>query len=144
MLPKEDLPMQKTVQNVKNSLKFKATPKAGTLSVKVGVKKFIVPVEARLLSDGKYLFLSFPAVSDLYTIENKALKAMASEEDATEAFDALTPTARKRRGRKRGAAVSLPTELEAALKSLPSGYKLGYGPDGTPKLVRSRVRKRRG
>jgi hypothetical protein len=136
--------MKKTVQNVKNSLKFKASPKAGTLSVKVGVKKFLVPVEARLLSDGKYLFLSFPAVSDLYHIENKSLKAMSSEDDATEAFEALTPAAGKRRGRRRSSAVSLPSELESALKNLPAGYKLGYGADGSPKLVRTRVRRRRG
>lgn len=134
--------MHKTVQNVKNSLKFKANPKGGTLSVKVGVKKFVVPVEARLLSDGKYLFLSFPAVSDLYRIDGKALKAMAAEEDATEAFDALTPTAGKRRGRRRNQAVNLPAELESALKNIPSGYKLGYGTDGSPRLVRTRTRRR--
>lgn len=132
--------MQKSVQNVKNSLKFKASPKAGILSVKVGVKKFSLPVEARMLSDGKYLFLSFSASSELYTINGKDLAAMASEVDATEAFQALNPG--KRRGRRRREQVSMPPELEMALRSLPSGYKLGYGADGTPKLVRSRTRKK--
>jgi len=132
--------MRKSVQNVKNSLKFKAAPRSGVLSVKVGVKKFALPLEARMLSDGEYLFLSFAASSELYTISGRELKAMASDMDATEAFVALNPG--KRRGRRRREVVQVPAELEAALKALPSGYKLGYGPDGTPKLVRARTVKR--
>ncbi|MFI5385369.1 MAG: hypothetical protein ACHQ50_04525 [Fimbriimonadales bacterium] len=131
--------MQRTVQNVKNSLKFKTSPKSGILSIKVGVKKYAIPLEARMLSNGDYLFLSFSASSELYTIAGKELHAMPSESDATEAFQALNPS--KRRGRRRREQVQVPAELEAALKSLPSGYKLGYGPDGAPKLVRSRTRK---
>lgn len=132
--------MQKSVQNVKNSLKFKASPKTGILSVKVGVKKFAIPVEARMLSNGDYMFLSFSASSELYTIVGKELKPMPSSSDATEAFQALNPG--KRRGRRRREQVQMPAELEAALKTLPSGYKLGYGPDGAPKLVRARTRKK--
>lgn len=133
--------MQKSVQNVKNSLKFKASPKSGILSVKVGVKKYPVPVEARMLSSGNYLFLSFAASSELYTINGKELKAMPSNSDATDAYVALNPG--KRRGKRRHEPVQLPPEMEAALKALPAGYKLGYGPDGSPKLVRSRTRKKK-
>lgn len=134
--------MQKSVQNVKNSLKFKASPKSGILSVKVGVKKFAIPVDARMLSDGNYLFLSFAASSELYTINGKDLVAMPSEVDATDAFQALNPG--KRRGRRRREQVQMPAELEAALRTLPAGYKLGYGTDGSPKLVRARTRKKKG
>jgi hypothetical protein len=135
--------MNKTVQNVKNSLKFKASPKGGTLSVKVGVKKFVVPIEARLLSDGNYLFLSFPAVSELYQISGKALSAMASSADATEAHSALTPAATRRRGRRKSASVEIPSALADALKAVPAGYKLGFSADGTPKLVKMRKRRRK-
>jgi len=135
--------MNKTVQNVKNSLKFKASPKAGTLSVKVGVKKYVVPVEARLLSDGSYLFLSFPAVSELYRIANKSLSPMDSKEDATEAHGALTPAAAKKRGRRKAATVEIPAALADALKAVPSGYKLGFNADGSPKLVKMRKRRAR-
>src|SRR6187549_353435 len=107
--------MQKSVQNVKNSLKFKASPKSGILSVKVGVKKFAIPVEARMLSNGDYLFLSFSASSELYTILGKDLKAMPSDSDATEAFTALNPG--KRRGRRKRESVQMPVELEQALKA---------------------------
>jgi hypothetical protein len=132
--------MQKSVQNVKNSLKFKVSPKSGILSVKVGVKKFALPVDARMLSNGDYLFLSFTASSELYTIDCKELKAMPSEVDATPAFQALNPS--KRRGRRRREQMQMPADLAEALKGLPAGYKLGYNADGTPKLVRVRTRKK--
>jgi hypothetical protein len=128
----------RSVQSVKNSLKFKAHPKAGILSVKVGVKKYQIPLEARMISGEGYMFLSFPACSELYKIENKSLKAMASTEDAGQAFEKLNPT--RRRGRRRGANVEMPPALAEALKNLPSGFKLGYSTDGMPKLVKTRKR----
>jgi hypothetical protein len=131
----------RTVQSVKNSLKFKAAPKAGILSIKIGVKKYSVPIEARMLSNGEYLFLSFPASSELYKIENKELSALDAKSDAADAHSALTP--KRRRGRRRRESVEMPAELAAALKSLPSGFKLGYGTDGSPKLVKTRARKAR-
>lgn len=130
--------MKKTVQNVKNSLKFKAQEKEGVLSIKVGVKKYSVPVKARMLSGANYLFLSFPASSELYEIDSKQLTALDKDADATDAFDLLNPG--KRRTRRKSSAVSMPNELAEALKGIPAGYKLGYGADGSPKLVRTRKR----
>jgi hypothetical protein len=132
--------MQKSVQNVKNSLKFKANEKEGILSVRVGVKKFTIPVKARMLSDSQYLFLSFPASSEMYQVDGKNLVAMDKNDDATEAFEALNPGKRKA-GRKRGGSAEMPSELAEALKNLPSGFRLGYGSDGSPKLVKTRVRR---
>ena len=128
----------RTVQSVKNSLKFKAKPKSGILSVKVGVKKYQVPVEVRMISGEGYMFLSFPAVSELFRIDNKNLKAMSSTEDASEAFEKLNPT--RKRGRRRAASMDMPPALVEALKSLPAGFKLGYSADVTPKLVKGRKR----
>src|SRR5258708_31713612 len=91
LLREEQNMANRTVQSVKNSLKFKAQPKAGILSVKVGVKKYQIPVEARMISGDGYMFLSFPAVSEVFRIENKILKAMTSTEDATVAFEKLNP-----------------------------------------------------
>jgi len=132
--------IKKTVRSVKNSLKFKTQPKSEILSVKIGVKKFSLPVEARMLSNGDHVFLSFPASSELYRVENKKLVAMPSEADASEAYQSLNP--KRRRGRRARQAVQMPTELAQALKSLPSGYKIGYGPGNEPKLVRTRTRRR--
>jgi hypothetical protein len=92
------------------------------------------------LSNGDYLFLSFSASSELYTVHGKDLEPMPSDADATAAFQALNPG--KRRGRRRREQVQLPAELETALRAIPPGYKLGYGTDGSPKLVRTRTRKK--
>ena len=128
----------RSVQNVKNSLKFKAQPKAGILSVKVGVKKYQIPIEARLISGEDYLFLSFPACSELFQVEGRTIRAMEAEEDASVAYDRLNP--HKRKGKRRGSHVEMPPALAEALKNLPTGFKLGYGNDGVPKLVKSRKR----
>jgi hypothetical protein len=133
--------MAKSVQNVKNSLKFKAQEKEGVLSVKVGVKKFTVPVKARMLTDSDYLFLSFPASSELYRVEGKTLSPLSDDTEASAAFESLNPGKKRGSGRKRGGSVDMPDQLAEALKNLPSGYRLGYGPDGSPKLVRTRKRK---
>lgn len=132
--------MAKSVQNVKNSLKFKAQEKEGVLSVKVGVKKFTLPVKARMLSDHEYLFLSFPASSELYRVDGKNLSALDQDAEASAAFESLNP-GKRRGGRKRSGNVDMPDTLAEALRGIPAGYRLGYGPDGTPKLVRTRKRK---
>jgi len=128
----------KTVQNVKNSLKFKAQEKEGVLTIKVGVKKFAVPVKARMLSGKDYLFLSFPASSELYKVDSKELIPLDKDADASDAYEGLNPGKRGRR--RRGGGVEMPSELAEALKNLPMGYKLGYNTDGSPKLVRTRRR----
>jgi hypothetical protein len=130
--------MSKTVQNVKNSLKFKARVKQNTISVRVGVKKFTLPLEARMLSGGDFLFLSFPACSELFRVVGKQLSAMDSSADATEAFEALNPG--KRDSRRKPSPARLPSAVEAALKEIPEGYRLGYDAGGRPRLVRTRKR----
>lgn len=135
--------MSKNVQKVKNSLKFKADEKEGLLTVRFGVKKFVVPHKVRMLSDGKYMFLSFTASSELYQVVGKELKAMDKTADATEAFNALNPGRRGKRGRKPRSSAQIAPELEEALKNIPAGYRLGYGADGSIKLVKTRTRKKK-
>ncbi len=135
--------MEKTVKNVKNSLKFKATSKSGLLSIKIGVKKYTVPAEARMLSNDGYLYLSFPATSELYKVEGGTLTVIKDDAVASEALAALTP---KRRGRKKAAqaeATLSPAVLEA-LRAIPAGHKLIPTADGGYRLVRTRVRRKKG
>ncbi|MDX2065302.1 MAG: hypothetical protein SFX74_06120 [Fimbriimonadaceae bacterium] len=133
----------KTVQNVKNSLKFKAAEKEGVLSIKLGVKKYTVPVKARLISSDQFLFLSFPASSELYRIDKKSLNVMDRDEDASEAYEKLSVVRpRGTRGR-RASSGPMPDELAKALSNVPNGFKIGYGPDGSPRLVKSRTRRKK-
>lgn len=131
--------MSKSVQSVKNSLKFKAQVKEGVLSVRVGVKKYTLPVAVRILSNEGYMFLSFPATSELYRMDTKVLKPLDPKGDASAAYTALNPG--RRRGRRRASQVSLPSDLANALKSLPAGYKLGFDASGAPRLVKMRKRR---
>lgn len=134
--------MKKNVKSVKNSLKFKAQTKEGILSVRVGVKKYNLPVEARILSDDNYVFLSFPASSELYQVKDKQLAPMAPEADAAAAYSALSP-AKKRPRKRRTVQAEVPTEVANALKKIPKGYRLGFGSDGEPRLVRTRSRSKK-
>jgi len=131
--------MSRTVQNVKNSLKFKAHQKSGLLTVRVGVKKYVLPVEARILTSADHIFLSFPASSELYQVKNKQLTAMAGSADASAAYEALNP-GRKRRGRRASSAATMPSEIAEALAKIPAGFKLGYDATGKPRLVKKRTR----
>jgi hypothetical protein len=128
----------RTVQSVKNSLKFKAIEKEGLLSVRVGVKKFTLPVSARIISGDSYLFLSFAASSELYRVEQTNLLPMSRDEEATDAFADLNSG--KRRSRRRRSGSELAPELAEALRSIPEGYRLGYNADGSPRLIRKRTR----
>ena len=134
--------MKKNVKTVKNSLKFKAQPKEGILSVRVGVRKYNLPVEARILSDDNFIFLSFPASSELYQVADKTLTPMDAAADATSAYAALNPV-KKRARRRRVKPVEVPEAVQSALKAIPKGYRLQVDIDGTPRLVRSRVRKKK-
>jgi hypothetical protein len=132
--------MDKNVQKVKNSLKFKADEKEGLLTIRFGVKKLVIPHKVRMLSDGKHMFLSFSASSEIYKIDGKAMKAMDKGEDASGILASLSPSRKKRGPKKSKAASALAPELAEALKNIPDGFKLGYTADGSLKLVKTRTR----
>ncbi|MCC7433098.1 MAG: hypothetical protein IT363_00320 [Methanoregulaceae archaeon] len=132
----------KNVKSLKNSLKFKATPKTGVLTVRVGVKKFVLPVDARMISGDGYLFLSFGSSSEIYEVGPKSLTPLAPEADGAAAAAALTPKSRGRgRAKRSRKSVEMPDNLAKALAQVPAGYKLVPG-DGGYRLVRTRVRKK--
>lgn len=134
----------KNVKFVKNSLKFKTEPKAGLLTVRVGVKKYRLPMEARLIAGEGHLFLSFPASSELYQIEDGALVSLPSEADGTKAYEELNVTRRRRRGKGKRAPIDLPDNLVSALKAIPDGYRLVFDlKTGEPRLAKKRERRKK-
>ena len=137
--PRERKP--RTVQYVKNSLKFKANEGEDVVSIQLGRKKYVVPVKVRFLSSDGYLFLSFPASANLFQVSDEGLTPVTTDEDAQAAFEKLR--SRKARGKKVVEQVSMPSELANALAAIPPGFKLGYGPDGTPRLVKTRTRSKK-
>lgn len=136
--------MSKSVQKVKNSLKFKADEKEGLLSIRIGQKKYTVPHKVRMLSDGKFLFLSFTGSAELYEVQGKQINPMAKDADASEAFATLNPGRKRRSGGASKARAQVTPELEAILKQIPAGYRLVHTAEGTVKLVKTRNRGKKG
>lgn len=136
--------VKKTAKEVKNSLKFKVAPKKGLLTVRVGVKKYTLPVEARLLSGDKHLFLSFSASSELYEVVDGKLAAMEGSADGSEAFAALNPSKSRGGSRRRRSTPELPSELADALNKIPAGHKLVMDlKTGQWRLAKKRNRKKK-
>ena len=131
-----------TVQSVKNSLKYAAAEKDRVLTIRLGVKKLVLPVKARVLNSGEYLFLSFPASTEIYKIEGKEL-ATVDDAGAADAREALKTT-KKRGGRRSKKEAEMTDEMQKLLAAIPSGYRLGYDKDGAPKLVKTRNRRKSG
>lgn len=129
----------KNIKSVKNSLKFKAEPKSGLLTVRIGVKKLVLPVEARMLSGNGFLFLSFGSSSEIYKVDGKGLSALSPEADGADALAALNPTRKRRRRGSRKTSVEMPEDLAKLLAKIPAGHKVVPGADGY-RLVKTRVR----
>lgn len=133
--------MARTIEKIKSALKLKATPKTGALTLRMGVKKYVLPFEVRILKSDEYLFVHLPPNAGVFSFDGKALKEVndsAMGEKAVASFKSR----RKRRGSRDGGSVDMPTELSSALSKIPSGYKLGYDGDGNPRLVKTRTRRK--
>lgn len=127
-----------TIQSVKNSLKYAAAEKDRVLTVRLGVKKLVLPVKARVIYQGDYLFLSFPASTEIYKIDGKEIEPV-EDAGAVEAREALRTT-RKRGGRRKKTA-EMSEEMQRLFAAIPAGHRLGYDRQGNPKLVKTRQRR---
>lgn len=135
-------PKEATLTSAKTSLKNSAPEKDRVLTVRLGVKKLVLPVTAKLAQSGEYLFLSFPASTEIYRMDGKTLAPIENDEEAGAAMEALaTP---RRRGGRRKKAVEIAPEVHEALANLPAGHRIGYDAEGNAKLVKTRPRRRKG
>lgn len=134
--------MAKSVEKVKSSLKLRTQAKSGALSLRVGVKKYVLPFEVRLIQSNDYIFVHIPPCAEIMKVSKTGLEVvndLAVAEEAVKSF---------RKGRKRGTgrtsrSVELPAEVAAALSKIPAGYKLAYGADGSPRIVKTRRRRKK-
>lgn len=130
--------MPKTVEAVVKALKLRAEPKSKALTVRVGTKKHVLPFEVRIIASADYLFVHVPPSASLMKISNGNAAPVSTLADAQAAVASFRKSSKKRT--RKPSKVEMPTELESALKRIPSGFKLTYGPDGKPKLVKTRKR----
>ena len=134
--------MAKTVEKTKSALKLRTQSRDGALTLRLGVKKYVLPFEVRLLTSNEYVFVHIPPCAEIMKIGKSGLEVVT---DSTAADDAAKSF---RKGRKRAAGkgsskIEMPSDVAIALSKIPQGYKVGYNPDGTVKLVRTRRRRKK-
>lgn len=131
--------MAKTIEKTKSALKLRTQAKTGVLTLRLGTKKYTLPVEARLITSSEFVFLHIPPTAEIMKIDSGSLAVvedMATAEKAVASFRQR----RKRAGGRGAKSTEMPSELASALSKIPAGFRLGYGPDGKPKLVKTRKR----
>jgi len=132
----------KSLEQVKSSLKLRTEPKANALTLRIGVKKYVLPFEARLIQSDDTLFVHIPPAAEIFKVSGGKLVAVDSADAAAEAAKVL----RRPRGPKRRSAnksVEMSPDLAKVLANVPAGYKIGYDASGRPRLVRTRQRRRK-
>lgn len=134
--------MAKTIDKTKSALKLRTQARDGALTLRLGVKKYVLPFEVRLLTSNEFVFVHIPPCAEIMKIASSGLEVVTDSATADEAAKSF------RRGRKRSAGknsskVELPNDVAAALSKIPAGYKIGYSADGSVKLVRSRKRRKK-
>lgn len=149
--PKVSTPKAPKGKNLKASVKWSATT-AQNIKLQVGKKSFSIPVEARTLVGGKYVYISLPLSSAFYEMSGKKLLAADDNSadlrsDMEEAMGAAKAAkkAAKRGGRGRRS-MNNPTLddslIKQLMKNVPAGYKLAVK-DGVPVVVKGRVRRKK-
>lgn len=117
--------------------------KEGALTLRLGVRKYVLPFETRLLASDEYVFVHIPPSAELMAIEEKGLVVVEDAAVAEKAVASFRRT-RKRGAQKQAGVPELPAEVANALSRIPAGFKIGYDPDGTPRLIRTRKRGKKG
>lgn len=135
----------KSVQNLRNSLKYKADVVTDSLAVMVdGQPRILLGAEARVLIGKRFAYVSAPAFSHIVELSEGALQPLPDDHPAYEIASELLPMIEKpslQRSRRKGA--DLPEELKDILKSqIPHGYRIAVDPTGEIRLVRTRNRQK--
>lgn len=133
--------MPKSIGEVTRALKLKAQPKENVLSLRIGTRKLNLPFEVRTIASSDYVFVHIPPAAGILRLTDEGLIPVATPEEAQEAQVSFRQS-RKRSSGRAATSLELPPELQSALSKLPAGHKLVFGPDGSPRLVRARKRRK--
>ncbi len=133
--------MPKSVEEISKALKLKAQPKENLLTIRSGSKKMALPFETRILTSEEYIFVHVPPAAAIFKMTENGLVQVDSAEEAKTAQLSFRQTRKKTGGRKQ-VAPELPPELHAALSKIPAGFKLTFAADGSPRIVKTRTRRK--
>ncbi|MCW5937854.1 MAG: hypothetical protein KIT11_11185 [Fimbriimonadaceae bacterium] len=135
--------MAKSLEKTKSALKLRTEAKSGVLTLRIGVKKHVLPFEVRMLNSDEYIFVHIPPSAEIMKLTGDGLQVVTSDNEAEAAAKSFRKS--RRRGGGRGSrSAAVPENVQQILEQIPAGYKIGYNADGSVKLVKSRRRRRNG
>lgn len=133
--------MARSVEKIIFGLKLRTDSKKNVLTLRIGVKKYVLPFEARLIKSDEFIFVHLPPSAEIMKITKKGLEVVTRGDEAEKAVVSFKKSRKKtKRPRK---PVAMNADLESALKKVPAGYKLGYGTDGKLRLIKKRKRRKK-
>jgi hypothetical protein len=135
--------MAKSVEKIKASLKLRTEPRERSLTLRIGVKKYLLPFEVRTLQSSEYVFVHIPPSAEIFKIGETGLTIVTDEAEAAAAARTFRKTRRQAKVSGQRGALEIPEELKAALSKVPPGHKISYSPDGKIRLVKSRKRRKK-
>lgn len=133
--------MARSLDKIKFGLKLRTERHDNLLTFRIGVKKYVLPVEARILKSDDYLFLHIPPSAEIYKLAKEGLTVVKKSSEAEEAVKSFRK--KRKKSTRTVKKVEMPDELASALKGIPTGFKLGYDASGKPKLVKKRTRRKK-
>lgn len=131
--------MPKSLEKIKAGLKLRTQPTDG-LSLRIGTRKFDLPFEVRTIKSDEYIFVHIPPNAEILKFEGKEVRIVADEAEAEAASSSFRK--RRKRGRTPKAPADIPPDIKDLLQKIPAGYKISYNPDGSPKIVKTRTRRK--
>lgn len=132
--------MARSIEKIIFGLKLRTERIQDTLTFKVGVKKYTLPFETRIIKSDDYLFIHVPPAAEIMKITKSGLEVITKASDAEDAVKSFKKS--RKRKKRTTKVVAMPAEVESALSKIPAGYKLGYDLDGNLKMVKTRTRKK--
>lgn len=132
--------MAKSIEKIKSGLKLRTQAKPGSLTLRIGVRKFVLPFETRMLNSEEYVFVHIPPSAEILKISDEGLTVVTNADEAEAAVATFRKGRKKSGGGRRRSAPQMPDELASLLSKLEPGTKIGYDKDGNPKLVKTRKR----
>ncbi len=134
--------MPKSLDQLKSSLKLRAQSRHGALTLRLGVKKYSLPFEVRMLNSSEFIFVHIPPSAEIMKFTSEGLELVTDLKDGETAAKSFRKS-KKRASTRASKLTEIPEDVASALSKVPAGYKIGYGADGSPKLVRTRKRRKK-
>ncbi len=130
----------KSIQNLRNSLKFKAPIVPDAIAIVIDGRAHVLKgSEARVLMGDRYAYVSAAAFSHIVEFTDEGLVPLADDMPADEIEEELAPLSERPRASR--AELDLPEALKAELlKAVPEGYRIQMERDGQVRLVKTRNR----